>query len=74
MYQGLQHSLMAHGMSQATAARQSYVALFGMVQRQATILSFLDVFRLLGLIFLLLAPLVLLMKRPPGGSGNVAVH
>ncbi len=48
-------------------------AMFGMVQRQAAMLSFVDLFRLLGVMFLLLLPLILLMKRPrqaaaPGGA------
>jgi hypothetical protein len=38
--------------------------MFGQVERHAAILSFLDVFRLLGVIFLLALPLVLLMKKP----------
>ena len=35
--------------------------------------SFVDLFRLLGMIFLLLVPLVLLMRRPRGKS-SVAAH
>jgi hypothetical protein len=45
-----------------------------MVQRQAALLSFLDVFRLLGIGFLLLVPLVLLTRRPPRGSKAPAGH
>ncbi len=35
-----------------------------MVQRQAAILSFIDAFRLLGILVIIVLPLVLLMKRP----------
>ncbi len=34
--------------------------------RQATMVSFVDIFRLLGVMFLVLLPLVLLMRRPKG--------
>jgi DHA2 family multidrug resistance protein len=45
-----------------------------MVQRQATMVSFVGIFQLLGILFLALIPLVLLMKRPRGGSGPIAAH
>lgn len=34
----------------------------------------MDVVRLLGLMFLLLLPLVLLMRRPKGAAGASAAH
>jgi DHA2 family multidrug resistance protein len=74
MSEGMRRALMAHGSPLATATRQSYVTMFGMVERQATILAFLDVFRLLGTIFLFMVPLILLMKRPQEGSGGMAAH
>jgi hypothetical protein len=45
-----------------------------MVERQAAILSFIDVFQLLTVLFLLAAPLVFLMKRPPKRAGGMPVH
>ena len=63
---------MAHGTDQFTATRQAYAALFDIVVRQATVLSFLQVFRLLGFIFLAVAPLVLLLKRPGGRVAAVS--
>ncbi|MCC6367847.1 MAG: MFS transporter, partial [Bryobacterales bacterium] len=74
MLEGLTQGMMAQGSAPAVAAKQGYAALYGMVLRQATILSFLDVFWLLGLIFLGLAPLVMLMRRPAKGGGSVAAH
>ena len=44
-------------------------AMSGMVQRQAAMLSFIDLFRLLGFIFILLVPLVFVMHRPRGREG-----
>jgi hypothetical protein len=37
--------------------------LYGMVQQQAALLSFVEVFRIMGFVFLATVPLVLLMKK-----------
>ncbi|HWC00966.1 MAG TPA: DHA2 family efflux MFS transporter permease subunit [Bryobacteraceae bacterium] len=71
---GLHGSLLERGQDAATATKQAYGAVFGMVQRQATMLSFNDTFRLLGVVFLLILPLLLLMKRPTKRGGSVAAH
>ena len=60
----------ARGSDPVTATQRAYAALFGMVQQQASMVAFVEVFRLLGMIFLLLLPLVLLMKRPRGGGAD----
>jgi DHA2 family multidrug resistance protein len=73
MLEGLRNAFMGEGKDVATATRQAYAALFGMVQRQAAILAFLEAFRILGFIFLLVAPLLLLMKKPTT-RGQVAAH
>jgi len=74
MMGGIAQGFAKKGMPAAQAAKQGYAAMFGMVQQQAAILSFLDVFRLLGVIFLLLVPLVLLMKRPAKAPGSMGAH
>jgi DHA2 family multidrug resistance protein len=55
---------MAAGADAVTATQRAYVAMNGLVQRQASMVSFVMIFRTLGLLFLVLLPLVLLMKRP----------
>jgi DHA2 family multidrug resistance protein len=55
---------MAGGADPVTATRRAYAALFGMVRRQASMVAFVGLFRLLGIIFLALLPLLFLMKRP----------
>lgn len=55
---------LASGADPVTASQRAHAAIFGIVQRQAAMVSFVDMFRLLGMIFLLLVPLVLLMRRP----------
>ena len=39
---------------------------------QASIVSFVGLFQLLGVVFLVVVPLVLLMKRPRAASGPAA--
>jgi DHA2 family multidrug resistance protein len=46
----------------------------GMVQAQAAMLSFVDVFRLLALMFLAMVPLLLIMKRPQRGAAAEVAH
>jgi DHA2 family multidrug resistance protein len=55
---------MSRGSDSVTATHQAYGALFGSVERQASMLAFLEAFRMLGIVFLVLLPLLLLMRRP----------
>ncbi len=71
---GLHGAFIAQGQDPATATQQAYGAVFGMVQRQATMLSFNDTFRLLAVTFLLIIPLLFLMRRPRSHAGSVAAH
>ena len=52
----------------APAQTSALAAMSGMVQRQASMLAFIDLFRLLGVIFLVMIPLVFVMRRPHGQS------
>jgi DHA2 family multidrug resistance protein len=65
---------MARGMEAYTATRQAYAAVFGMVQQQAAMVSFVGVFRLLGIMFLCVIPLIFLMKKPRHAAGPAAMH
>ena len=73
MFNQMRGAFMAAGADATTASNRAYAALFGMVQRQAAIVSFVGLFQLLGVMFLALIPLVLLMKRPRGREA-VAAH
>ncbi len=61
------------GADPAIATNQALVAMSGIVHRQAAMIAFVGIFRLLGVIFLLLIPLVFVMKRPKGKAVG-AVH
>ena len=73
MLQGATQAMRAHGSSAAFATRQAYALIEGTVQRQATMLAYIDDFRLLGIAILLMVPLVFLMKKGRPGGG-IAVH
>jgi DHA2 family multidrug resistance protein len=62
------------GASAPGAAAQAHGLLFNMIERQATMLAFLDNFKLLGVIFFAIIPIFFLLKRPKMGGGNVPVH
>jgi MFS transporter, DHA2 family, multidrug resistance protein len=64
MFESLRSTFIARGSDAATATERAYAALFGMVQKQAAMISFIDGFKLLGFMFLLMLPLILLMKKP----------
>jgi len=60
----LKAAMIARGSDAATAMQRSYGAVYGMIQRQAAMMSFIDTFWLMAIVFISLLPLILLMKRP----------
>jgi DHA2 family multidrug resistance protein len=74
MFAQLRAGFMAAGADTVTATNRAYAALFGMIQRQASMVSFVGLFQLLGLMFLALLPLVLIMRKPTGGGHVGGAH
>jgi MFS transporter, DHA2 family, multidrug resistance protein len=74
MIQAARAGFMAKGMDAYTATRQAYAALFGMVQQHASMVSFVSAFRLLGIMFVCVVPLILLMKKPRHKAGPAPMH
>jgi len=76
MFYQMRGAFMAQGADITTATSRAYAALHGMVMRQASIVSFVGLFQLLGVVFLVVVPLVFLMKRPraSSGPGAAAAH
>ncbi len=70
---GLRQTFMAKGADAVTATHQAHGALWGMLQRQANMLAYNDVFRFLGWMFLVMVPLILLMEKPKK-KGPVIAH
>jgi DHA2 family multidrug resistance protein len=73
MLQGATQAMRAHGASSTFATQQAYALIAGTVQRQATMLAYIDDFRLLGWAILAMIPMVFLMKKSRPGGG-IAVH
>jgi DHA2 family multidrug resistance protein len=74
MLSAVQQGLMAQGSDAATAARQAQAAVWGMVQQHAAMMSYNDVFFLLAVLFAVMLPLIILMRRPKHQGGDIAVH
>jgi MFS transporter, DHA2 family, multidrug resistance protein len=68
------NGLIAAGSDAVTATQRAYVILHGMLVRQASMVSFVTLFRMLGLVFLLMIPLVFLMRRPKRGGAPIGAH
>jgi len=70
----LKAAFMARGVDAVTATERAYGALHGILIQQASMVSFVWLFQLLGMIFLLLLPLILIMRRPKGRVSAAAAH
>jgi DHA2 family multidrug resistance protein len=62
MLGGLKSALVAAGIDPVTAGERAPAMLFGIVQRQATMLSFIELMRIFGVLFIVLLPLVWLTR------------
>jgi DHA2 family multidrug resistance protein len=74
MLQALQARFMAAGADLAHASAQAHAMVYNIVQRQAVMLAFIDNFKILGIVFLVVVPVLLLMKPPKRGLSNAPVH
>ena len=66
--------LVAAGTDVVTATQRAYAILHGMVLRQASMVSFVTLFRAMGILFVVMIPLVMLMRRPSKGAAPSAAH
>jgi DHA2 family multidrug resistance protein len=57
----------------SAASQQAYGAIYGTLVRQASVMSYIDIFRLLAFLCLLCIPAALLFKRPKG-KVSVPMH
>jgi DHA2 family multidrug resistance protein len=70
----IRNGLIAAGSDAVTATQRAYLVLEGMLYRQASMVTFVNIFHVMGVVFLLMIPLVFIMKRPKRGGGPVAAH
>jgi len=69
LYQ-LRAGFIARGSDVTTATKRAYAAAFGLVEQHAAMLSFVQIFRFLGFVFLVLIPLILIMRNPSHQRGE----
>ncbi len=70
--QAMQHNFMNKGMSMADALKAAYASLERMVAKQAAVLSYMDVFLYLSIMFLVCVPFVLMVKGNKGKKISMA--
>ena len=63
MLYGMRAWFMMHGSNSVDAMKKSMGAMYGMIQQQAMLLSFVEAFWVMGVIFLCMLPLVLLLRN-----------
>jgi DHA2 family multidrug resistance protein len=71
---GTQTKLVAAGSTIAQASAQAHAMIYGTIQRQAAMLAFIDNFKMLGVVFFSIIPILLLMRKPRVRAGSVSVH
>jgi DHA2 family multidrug resistance protein len=73
-FEGLKNTLIARGIAAPQADRTALGMMYGVVRKQAGALAFNRIFFIIGLAFLIIIPLLLLLKRPShqteGGMGH----
>ncbi len=74
MLQQMKSAMIAAGADPATATRQAYAAIWGMVQREAAMMAYNDTFFFLMIAFLVLFPLIFLMRKPKHHGGPSMAH
>jgi MFS transporter, DHA2 family, multidrug resistance protein len=71
---GTTQMLITRGSDPVQAAGQAQGIIYGMVQRQSSVLAFVDAFWVMGLAFLIIIPLAFLLKKGAEHKTAVAAH
>ena len=66
--------LISYGSSASHASLQAKGIVYNLVQGQSAMLAFVDNFKMLGLVFFAVIPILLLMRKPRVPAGGVPVH
>src|SRR5712672_3489170 len=74
MLNGTQLKLIAAGSTAAHAGAQAQGMIYGTIQRNSVMLAFIDNFKLLGVVFFAVIPVLVLMKKPKAPAGGVPAH
>ena len=73
MVAGTESRLLLAGSSVYHSASQAAGMVYSTVERQAAMMAFIDNFHMLGIVFFIVIPVLMLLKRPPKGV-NAPVH
>lgn len=66
---------MSRGDDAFTAAQRAHGAIYGMVQRHAMMLSFVEAFRIMAIVFILMIPAVLILRpAKPSRGDRIGTH
>src|SRR6266403_190845 len=71
---GMQAKLIAAGSTAVHASAQAHGMIYNTVQRQAVMLAFIDNFKMLGVVFFAVIPILALMRKPRVPAGGAPVH
>ena len=72
-FESMKALFMSQGSSASTATHQAYLAMWGMVERQAAMLSYNDTFFFMALMFVAMIPFLFLLKKPKLGKAGAAM-
>lgn len=70
----MEQMMVSRGGDAVAAAHQARAMIFGLVQREAAMISYNTIFKALGILFVALLPFILLMRRPSAKSPAAAMH
>jgi DHA2 family multidrug resistance protein len=73
MTQAARSWFQSRGMDPTTASQQALESIWGMVQQQASMIAFIHAFRFLAIMFVVMLPLIFIMKKASGKGGGTAV-
>src|SRR6266478_3043180 len=71
---GMQAKLIAAGSTAVHASAQAHGMIYNTVQRQAVMLAFIDNFKMLGVVFFAVIPILALMRKPRVPAGGAPIH
>lgn len=74
MLNGLIQTFISKGADAALALQQAQKSIYGLVQRQASMLAFADTFWMLSMVFLIIVPLMFFMKKMAPHDGPVMME
>jgi DHA2 family multidrug resistance protein len=64
MLRQMTQAFLSRGGDPVMAQQQALAVLYGLTQREASMLSFIQLFRILGLVCFAMVPLIVLLRRP----------